>query len=229
MTGSGPEPGQAGLGVVVDGGACWFTAESAGDFADPSEAQLEALARDLGIAGRAFARSLQVHGSQVRFVAGPGEAGYGGEFDGQVTTSREVVCAVRAADCVPVALFSRDAAGMVHAGWRGLAGGVIESGVRAVRGAGDREVAAVIGPCARSCCYQAGEEVHGAFAGLGPQARKGDRADLPWIVAALLARAGVTEVADTEACTICGRDPRWPSYRRDGESSGRLLGMAWRS
>ena len=59
---------------------------------------------------------------------------------------------------------------MVHAGWRGLAAGVLEEGVRALRElGGEGEIVAVIGPGAGPCCYEVGEEVHAAFGGRPPQ------------------------------------------------------------
>lgn len=224
-----PDFSAEGAGATFPGGGCWFTAAAAGDFADPGARELDGLALRLGLEGRVFARSTQVHGSQVRFVSGSSEARDGEEFDGQVTSSREVVCAVRTADCLPVALFSSSAAGVIHAGWRGLAAGVLAAGVEAVRSAGDGPLAAVIGPGARSCCYEVGDEVHEAFAGLGPGARAGRNADLPWVAAEQLRQLGVDEVADLEVCTICAAGPQWHSHRRDGAEAGRSLALAWLS
>ena len=86
---------------------------------------------------------------------------------------------MRVADCLPVALVAPEAVGAVHAGWRGLAAGVLAGGRRgAARGSGRREIRAAIGPGARVCCYEAGEEVHAAFAHLGPRRGAGTHADL---------------------------------------------------
>jgi YfiH family protein len=221
--------GPDGAGATLPGGGCWFTAAAAGDFTDPTAGELDALAASLGLEGRAFARSTQVHGSAVRFVAGPADAGDGEEFDGQVTCSREVLCAVRTADCLPVALFSPSAAGVIHAGWRGLEAGVLGAGVEAMESAGAGPLAAVIGPGARSCCYEVGDEVHEAFAALGQGARKGQNADLPWVADRQLRAAGVRQVVDVGVCTICASGPKWHSHRRDGAEAGRSLALAWRS
>ena len=68
---------------------------------------------------------------------------------------------VLSADCLPVALGCEGAVAMVHAGWRGLAAGVLEEGVAALRELGGRgAIEAVIGPCAGGCCYEVGPEVH---------------------------------------------------------------------
>jgi copper oxidase (laccase) domain-containing protein len=129
---------------------------------------------------------------------------------------------------------------MVHAGWRGLAAGVLEEGVRALRDLGsvhtgrgvgeenDEEVVAIIGPGAGSCCYEVGEEVHAAFGGdrrmESPPTRN---IDLKAIARDRLRAAGVTEVQDVAACTIC--DERFFSYRREGARAGRQGGVAWLS
>ena len=72
-------------------------------------------------------------------------------------------------------------------------------------------------------------EVHEAFAAFGPQARRADNADLPWIAAEQLSGLGVGEIIDTGACTICSPGPAWHSHRRDGEDAGRSLALAWRN
>ena len=94
---------------------------------------------------------------------------------------------------------------------------------------GARPVTAVIGPGARSCCYEVGAEVHDAFCEMGPKARRGGNADLAWIASKQLSRLGVNDVIDTDTCTICAADPAWHSYRRDGEDAGRSLALAWRN
>jgi copper oxidase (laccase) domain-containing protein len=116
---------------------------------------------------------------------------------------------------------------MVHAGWRGLAGGVLDHGVAAVRELADpgAELVAAIGPGAGPCCYQVGPEVHAAFAGV-TGARRGDNLDLVAIARLRLAAAGVAQVHAVGLCTIC--DPqRFFSHRRDRGVTGRQAGLAW--
>ncbi len=152
------------------------------------------------------------------------------EADGQATDLRGLGAMVLTADCLPVALGMDGAVAMVHAGWRGLAGGVLEEGVRAVRDLGgeDGNLIAVIGPGAGPCCYEVGEEVHAAFGGAhrvgSPPSR---RIDLKAIARDHLLAAGVSEVRDVEACTIC--DERFFSYRREGDRAGRQGAVAWLS
>ena len=85
------------------------------------------------------------------------------------------------------------------------------------------ESAAVVGPGAGPCCYSVGSEVHTALTG----APREGPIDLRAIVRGRLLAAGVGEVRDVEACTIC--DERFFSHRREGEHAGRQAGVAWLS
>jgi YfiH family protein len=180
---------------------------------------------------RRLVRGYQVHGVAVsrvlddRQAAASEDARPTTEADGQATNLPEVGVMVLTADCLPVALGASGAVAMVHAGWRGLAVGVLEEGVLALRELGcESDVAAVIGPGAGSCCYEVGEEVHSAFGGAH---RSGRRIDLAAIARDRLHAAGVVEVRDVEVCTIC--DERFFSYRREHALAGRQAGVAWLS
>jgi polyphenol oxidase len=131
---------------------------------------------------------------------------------------------VLVADCLPVLLGSDGAVAALHVGWRGLAAGVLEEGVDALRDLGSGEISAVIGPGAGVCCYEVGEEVHEA---LGGAHREGARVDLKATAGDRLREMGVVAVRDLKLCTIC--DPRFFSHRREGEQAGRQAGIAWLS
>jgi polyphenol oxidase len=149
------------------------------------------------------------------------------QADGHATSLSRVGVMVLAADCLPVALGSGHAVAMVHAGWRGLAAGVLEQGVRVLRELdrdGAEQIVAIVGPGAGPCCYEVGEEVHAAFAGAH---RDGRRIDLQAIARDRLQAAGVSEVRDVRACTIC--DERFFSHRRESTDAGRQAGVAWLS
>jgi YfiH family protein len=147
------------------------------------------------------------------------------EADGHAIAVPGVAAMVLTADCLPVVLGAEGAVAALHAGWRGLAAGVLEEGVRALRDVGGRgEVVAIVGPCAGCCCYEVGEEVHAAFAGTHRHSR---RIDLRAVARERLLSAGVTEVRDVEACTVC--DVRYFSHRREGARAGRQAGLAWLS
>jgi len=189
----------------------------------------------------------QVHGTVVRTVTDPADAfvaplPHGGielpEADGQATRLRGVAPMVLTADCLPIALAGRGGSGtggggavvMLHAGWRGLAGGIVAEGVRAVRELGaDGPLAAAIGPGAGPCCYEVGEEVHAVFAHHGDRARRGRNLDLKAIARDRLERAGVQTVHDVETCTICSDEALFFSHRRDRGVTGRQAGLVWLS
>ncbi|HEY5142456.1 MAG TPA: polyphenol oxidase family protein [Solirubrobacteraceae bacterium] len=185
-----------------------------------------------GIAPRRQAQSRQVHEADVRRIASDDDLlAAAGDFDGQATNLWEVACVVRVADCVPVALVAPGAVAALHAGWRGLRAGILEAGIAAVGALGGAtgELRAAIGPGAGVCCYEAGDEVHAAFAHLGPGVRRGANADLKAVAAAILRAGGVREIHDVGICTICADAATLWSFRREGDAAGRQLGVTWRS
>lgn len=184
-------------------------------------------------------RGYQVHGTVVGRVLEDGSrSGFPSAFepqdgaqqpifeaDGHAVAAPAAAAMVLTADCVPVVLGAVGAVAALHAGWRGLAAGVLEEGVRALREVGGRgEMVAFVGPCAGVCCYEVGEEVHAAFGGVH---RDGRSIDLRAIAHERLLAAGVTRVRDVAACTIC--DERYFSHRREGASAGRQGAVAWLS
>ena len=155
--------------------------------------------------------------------------------DASVARQPCTVCAIMVADCVPV-LFTDRAGTLVaasHAGWRGLAGGVLEKTVQRTRAAPE-ELLAYLGPGIGPTAFEVGDEVREAFvardaitAGAFMPLRAGKwRADLHRLARRALARAGVTAVYGGELCTVS--DPmRFYSYRRD-RITGRMAALIWR-
>lgn len=175
----------------------------------------------------------QVHGADVaRFGAG----GKPPRADAAVAAAAGQVCAVLVADCLPVIFASRDgsAFGIAHAGWRGLAAGVLERTLEAL----DRpaaEVLAWLGPCIGPQAFEVGEEVYRAFVGADPAAGRRFApnprgrwwADLAGLARDRLAAAGVAGIHGGGTCTY--EDPaRFFSYRRDGVT-GRFAALVWRA
>ncbi len=173
----------------------------------------------------------QVHGSHVvdaATVTGDVKA------DASVTRQRGVVCAISVADCLPV-LFCDRAGSVVaaaHAGWRGLAGGVLESTLAAMR-CNPADVLAWLGPGIGPTAFEVGADVHAAFTGQDPATADAFRPHAPgkWLcdlfaLARLrLAQAGVTTVHGGGHCTY--RDAtRFFSYRRD-RTTGRMAAFVW--
>jgi hypothetical protein len=185
-------------------------------------ANYDLLAVQTGLSRRDFALGHQVHGIEVRaHREPPSDADRARDADGQATRLAGVAPMVLVADCLPVALSSGDGVAMLHVGWRGLAGGILERGVAVLRGLGARgELHAAIGPGAGPCCYEAGEEVHAA---IGHSV--GSNVDLKAAATERLKAAGVVTVADVGICTI--HDERYFSHRRSGGVTGRQAGVVW--
>ena len=186
------------------------------------------VARLAGIPRERFAQGRQVHGTEVRSLEGPPPAGEPREADGQATSARGLAPIVLTADCLPVALVAPGAVAMLHCGWRGLAGGLVAEGVRALSalGAGGA-IEAAIGPGAGRCCYEVGDEVRSAFADHGDEVLDGRNLDLKLVARRELEAAGVGGVRDVGVCTMCS--PDFFSHRRDGGVTGRQAGVVWRA
>ncbi|MCW3041760.1 MAG: hypothetical protein JWM31_3665 [Solirubrobacterales bacterium] len=199
---------------------------------------MERLAAMTGVSVERWAQNEQVHGTRVRRVADPSGLGDdGAPADGQtLTRAAGGAGVVLTADCLPVVVAGAGAVAVLHAGWRGLADGVLEEGVRALRELGTAgRLQALIGPGAGGCCFEVGTEVRAAFAadGVLPRAEPAP-IDLKAIAARRLAAAGVAAVHDCDLCTMCATDPdtgtrRFFSHRADGGTTGRQAGIAWPS
>lgn len=180
----------------------------------------------------------QVHGIRaMRAEQAPVGAGRDEpvEADAVVSATPGITVGIVTADCVPILVASRDGSrvGAIHAGWRGLAAGVIEAGIEAMDFEAS-ELAAAVGPAARGCCYEVDEPVTRALAVryadlldevLVPGRPGHFQLDLPRLASHVLCRIGLAPDRVGSAhrlCTICTPGPRFESYRRDGPLAGRL-------
>jgi hypothetical protein len=173
----------------------------------------------------------QVHGTAV---ARADEAGAGAVADGACTRRPGVVCAVLTADCLPVLLCSEagTAVGIAHAGWRGLAAGIVEATVEAMQEAPGR-LMAYLGPGIGPAAFEVGDEVHRAFCEASPAAaaafvRNGEGkwlADLYSLARQRLAACGVASISGGGWCTH-GESERFYSFRREG-NTGRMASLIW--
>jgi polyphenol oxidase len=194
------------------------------------------LAGALSLDPRQVAFALQVHGthliehsqgsSRSRGSFGTSyvhkEPRYGlPEADGHVVREPGLAPLVFVADCLPVALHGPGGLAIVHAGWRGLAGGIVAAAAAAVEA-----TVAAIGPGIGPCCYEVGEEVLDAFSGFGEGFADGRMLDLPEVARRLLAGAGVNRVESADLCTSC-EEELFFSHRRDDGRTGRQAGIAW--
>jgi polyphenol oxidase len=223
---------QGGAKALFTGRAHGNLSSVGGEHAEEGLRARESLRAGIGV--ERLARGYQVHGTVVcrvlshdslETIRSDSEHQPDFEADGHAVAVKGVAAMVLTADCIPVVLGAEGAVAALHAGWRGLAAGVLEEGARALREVGGGgELTAIVGPCAGACCYEVGEEVHGVFGDAHRVARK---IDLRAIAHERLLAAGVAKVRDVEACTIC--DERYFSYRREGARAGRQAGLAWLS
>lgn len=176
----------------------------------------------------------QVHGNTV---VDAGKLSAPEEADASISTIPGVVCAVQTADCLPV-LFC-DTAGQVvgaaHAGWRGLAHGVLENTVARMRDAGAANILAWLGPAIGLGKFEVGQDVFDAFVGhdastvdafqLSPARADKYLADIYQLARARLSGLGVTGIYGGGFCTV-SEAHRFYSYRRD-RVTGRMTSLIW--
>jgi YfiH family protein len=176
----------------------------------------------------------QVHGTTVVDAA---QVSGAPEADASYTTQAGVVCAIMTADCLPV-LFA-DTRGRVvaaaHAGWRGLAAGILDNTVAQMRAAGAETLHAWLGPAIGPQQFEVGTDVLQAFVSQDAAAEQAFKpiadkpgkylADIYQLARMRLARLGVSKVTGGNACTVSDAQ-RFYSYRRDGVT-GRMAALIW--
>jgi YfiH family protein len=231
----------------VDGPGGLNLGRKSGD--DPAHVEANR-ARLMKLTGRDDAAWLsQVHGATVVDADEVLAAAKRGEplaqADASVTDRAGTVCVVMIADCMPVLLCDPQgrAVGAAHAGWRGLASGVVEhtaQRVAALAGTDMSALHAYLGPCIGPQTFEVGPDVRDAFMNAVGGAQRDDvasafvahpvnagkyLADLPRLARFRLAGIGVTNVVGGDHCTFTERE-RFYSYRRDRET-GRMAALIW--
>lgn len=182
----------------------------------------------------------QVHGAAVVEASRVGPDRPVCTGDASIAADPGVVCAILTADCLPVLFADLDGkvVGAAHAGWRGLAGGVLGATVRAMRAAGAGELTAWMGPAIGPDAFEVGADVRDAFVAACPgeathacfvdfPGRPGKYlADMFTLARRVLAQDGVERVHGGGLCTASAPQ-RFYSYRRDGVT-GRQASLIWR-
>jgi len=197
-----------------------FTGRAEGDLS--AHAGTTRAERERAVIDREWRTAKQVHGANVAVVDAATDATAVGEADALITSDPRVAVAVRTADCPPVALAGAGVVGVVHAGWRGLAAGVLARAVDAMRTAGAERIEAALGPCVRAECYEFGpRDLDTLAASLGDGVRATTASgmpalDLPAAVRAALRALHVPLVHDAGVCTACAVQEYW-SHRARGE------------
>ncbi|MFC1481519.1 polyphenol oxidase family protein [Candidatus Neomarinimicrobiota bacterium] len=172
----------------------------------------------------------QVHGAHVE-IARPGQIHQ--HTDGLFTQERETVLTLQVADCSPM-YFNHPKSGwrgLVHAGWRGAASGIMDASLDLLKSVGcePAELEVVIGNCIGQECYEVGPEVVANFPADVWTAGEGDRAQLDLSAALMgqLVAGGVRleKIYTSPICTKC--DERCHSFRRDGIKAGRMIALQY--
>ncbi|EDP74726.1 polyphenol oxidase family protein, partial [Hydrogenivirga sp. 128-5-R1-1] len=141
--------------------------------------------------------------------------------DAVVTNLKGVEIGVRTADCVPLVLVGDEWVGVVHVGWKGLAAGVVEKTLDRLKPYEElHRLFAFIGPSAKSCCYEVGEEFRRLFPSYLAERNGSLYMDMQRAVMEELRSMGINNFGLIEKCTVCSED--LPSYRRD-RTERRLL------
>ena len=179
----------------------------------------------------------QVHGTRVLELP-MNEAGTSIDADAVMTTMPGVVCAVMTADCLPVLLADKAGrvVGAAHAGWRGLAAGVLEALVHKMTASVNalpQDLVAWLGPAIGPEAFEVGDDVREAIIGLNPLNQAYFKpgatgkwlADLSAIAAAKLQGMGVSSITPSGCCTYTQAE-RFYSFRRD-QVTGRMATMIW--
>jgi polyphenol oxidase len=183
--------------------------------------------RRVGLTGTAWTVLRQVHGVEVVSVSSAGEAS-GIEADGACTFAPQVPVAVTTADCAPLVLVGTTGVAVVHAGWRGALGGIVEAGARRLADGGATPVRALLGACIGPSAYEFGaSDLADIVALFGPTVVGRTAAglpalDLPALVGIACERAG-WPAPERPPCTS---DPRYFSHRVRGDN-GRQTTVAW--
>ncbi len=180
----------------------------------------------------------QVHGNHVVAVTPQDRGRVCPKTDALVTAFPNLALMLRFADCQPILLYdpARHALGLIHAGWRGLAQGVVRRAIETMRrtfGSDPRDLVAALGPAIGPCCYEVGDNVATAMGYVLPNWRRvmqrdGSkwRLDLPAANAQQLADTGVAHIEEAGICTSCHNDEFY-SHRAENGVTGRFAVVAY--
>ncbi len=180
-------------------------------------------------------RNRQVHSNTIVRAKGPRATDRQApqEADGLQTTADQLALCVYTADCVPILLSGKSQMLAIHAGWRGLAAGIVGKAVALLEEPGAAH--AWIGPAIRACCYEVDEDVARRVAEatgpeviVGPPGHPKPHLDLQAAAHHSLECGGLSSIETIPMCTLCDDAKRWASYRRDGPGGGRNLALIWR-
>jgi len=215
-----------------------FTSDRSTDFklSDSStpltRAQGASLARQLGFRLPEILTIRQVHGNKIIMAARPAtrRSATLEDADGILTDRRDLVIAIRTADCLSIFLYDpqHEVIGLLHAGWRGTQQRIVAQAITLMRkqwksNPGDLRVA--FGPAIHSCCYRVGASFREHFPKETVKRKQGYFFDLPEANKNQLiaSRVNAANILDCAVCTHC--ETECFSYRREGDAAGRMISL----
>jgi YfiH family protein len=169
----------------------------------------------------------QIHSARVLDA----DTGPCGEGDALITRRTDLALSVVTADCVPILIAAEAEIASVHAGWRGIAAGIVGMTLARIDSPPD-QLTAWLGPAIGPCCYEVGDDVSAqVIAASDSKASLSERGarphlDLHMAVESQLRKAGISQIHRVPDCTRCSPDLLW-SYRREGPRAGRNLAFIW--
>jgi len=151
------------------------------------------------------------------------------EADGVISDNPDDMLGILTADCLPVLAWSDDPPliGAMHAGWRGLAKGIVAKGIRRMQSLGARDIRISLGPAIGPCCFEVGDDVAAEFQGAASRHVDGRHFLDLWEIAvsqAVGAGVGSQNIRVLRLCTMC-QAALFFSYRREGYATGRNISL----
>ncbi|MDZ7715366.1 MAG: peptidoglycan editing factor PgeF [Balneolaceae bacterium] len=197
--------------------------------AEEIEQNRKKLFNELNINPAWFADANQVHGTKVQTI---NQGGTYSETDGLITQIPGLALAIQVADCAAVLMAdpSQSIIAAVHAGWRGAVGGILEKAISQMESlaASPSNIQAFISPCISLAQFEVGNEVAELFPDeyVDYESYKKPHIDLKGFIKSRLNQSGLTDdhIKIHEGCTVTDEE-NFYSYRREGEGSGRMMGI----
>lgn len=179
------------------------------------EAERNSLLRSLGVDKEKLVLARQVHGCNVKIVTSKDGGSFIEDCDGIITSDKAISLGIFTADCVPVIFVSKDKTvkAAVHAGWRGLAAGILQNAIKLFKenfSVKPENISAYIGPHIRECCYDVSADLENVF---NVKLNNG-KLNLSEIAADILKKEGIKEIFISDRCSCC-ESGSFFSYRKD--------------
>lgn len=228
MTGPGKESALPGIYSVQHFGPGVTAAFSGRAYDEPTALQFIA---DLGLTPAQYFKPKQVHGDEILILEKGSRFSPSMEADGVMTAEPGIVLGIKTADCIPAFFWDpvRRAAGLSHAGWRGLHKGILIKMLRLFKTKFNSKISDIqiaFGPAVGVCCYETGSEFSSYFPGFfKPKLNGKGMTDLIGAARAQLEKEGVpaSHIQSVEICTACRSDDFYSA--RKGAASERILSV----